>query len=153
MRVLAVDHGERRIGLAISDPTGRLARPLTVVAHMSRAIDAARVSDAAREQCAGLIVIGQSFDEEGRPNAAGRRAERFAEALKSRTAIPIVLWDESMSTQDARQARLAAGAGRKRRGTAVDAEAAAIILQSYLEARRAPTREEMVPPAERRDEE
>jgi len=153
MRVLAVDHGERRIGLAISDPTGTLARPLIVLAHSSRATDAARVCEAAAQEGAGLIVIGQSFDEEGRPNAAGRRAQRFAEALKSQTAIPIVLWDESMSTQDARAARLAAGAGRKRRGTAVDAEAAAVILRSYLEARSALTGEEKARPAQARDTE
>ena len=153
MRVLAVDHGERRIGLAISDPTGTLARPLIVLAHSSRATDAARVCEAAAQEGAGLIVIGQSFDEEGRPNAAGRRAQRFAEALKSQTAIPIVLWDESMSTQDARAARLAAGAGRKRRGTAVDAEAAAVILRSYLEARSALTGEEKARAAQARDTE
>jgi putative Holliday junction resolvase len=135
MRVLAVDHGERRIGLAVSDPTGTLARPLTVLEHRSKVIDAARVSEAAAEQDAGLIVVGQSLDEEGRPNAAGRRAEGFAAALRSQTAIPIVLWDESMSTQDARAARLAAGVTRKGRGAAVDAEAAAVILQSYLGAR------------------
>lgn len=153
MRVLAVDHGERRIGLAISDPTGTLARPLIVLAHSSRATDAARVCEAAAQEGAGLIVIGQSFDEEGRPNAAGRRAQRFAEALKSQTAIPIVLWDESMSTQDARAARLAAGAGRKRRGTAVDAEAAAVILRSYLEVRSTLTEEEKARAAQARDTE
>jgi len=153
MRVLAVDHGERRIGLAISDPTGTLARPLIVLAHSSRATDAARVCEAATQEGAGLIVIGQSFDEEGRPNAAGRRAQRFAEALKSQTAIPIVLWDESMSTQDARAARLAAGAGRKRRGTAMDAEAAAVILRSYLEVRSTLTEEEKARAAQARDTE
>jgi len=153
MRVLAVDHGERRIGLAISDPTGTLARPLIVLAHSSRATDAARVCEAAAQEGAGLIVIGQSFDEEGRPNAAGRRAQRFAEALKSQTAIPIVLWDESMSTQDARAARLAAGAGRKRRGTAADAEAAAVILRSYLEVRSTLTEEEKARAAQARDTE
>ena len=102
MRVLAVDHGARRIGLAISDPTGTLARPLTVFLHTSRPVDAARVNDAALEHGAGLIVVGQSLDEDGRPNAAGRRARRFAEALQSQTAIAVLLWDESMSTQDAK---------------------------------------------------
>ncbi len=136
MRVLAVDHGERRIGLAISDPGGRLARPLVVFEHESRAADARRVNEAAVEHEVGLIVIGQSFDEEGRPNAAGRRAGRFAEALESLSAVPIVLWDESMSTQDARAERRASGAGRKKRQAPVDAEAAALILESYLEAHR-----------------
>jgi putative Holliday junction resolvase len=153
MRVLAVDHGERRIGLAISDPTGTLARPLMVFEHTSRAIDAARVNEAAVEQGVGLIVVGQSFDEEGRPNAAGRRADRFADALKSQTSIPIVLWDESMSTQDARAARLASGVARKRRGAPVDAQAAAVILQSYLEARPTSSGEAKASPADARGKE
>ena len=80
MRVLAVDHGEKRIGLAISDPNGTIANPLTVVKHVSRALDAAQVATVASEQDAGLIIVGQSFDEDGQPNLAGRRAARFAEA-------------------------------------------------------------------------
>ncbi len=136
MRVLGVDHGEKRIGLAISDPTGTIAGPLSVIQHVSRAVDAAHVASLAAEQDAELIVIGQSFDEEGRPNEAGRRAERFAEALKTQTALPIVLWDESMSTADAREFRIEMGASRKRRSGHLDDAAAAIILQSYLDAQR-----------------
>ncbi len=134
MRVLGVDHGEKRIGLAISDPTGTIAGPLSVIKHVSRAIDAAQVAALAAEQQAELIVIGESFDEEGRPNQAGRRAERFAEALRSQTELPIVLWDESMSTADAREFALAMGVSRKRRSGHLDDSAAAIMLQSYLDA-------------------
>ncbi len=133
MRILAVDHGEKRIGLAVSDPNAVLAAPLKALEHVSRAVDAAQVAAMAEEQGAGLIVIGQSFDEEGRPNLAGRRAARFAEALKLQTRIPIVLWDESFSTQDARAARRAIGVGRKKRGGHLDQFAAVMILQSYLE--------------------
>lgn len=133
MRVLAVDHGEKRIGLAVSDATGTVARPLTVIQHASRALDAAQVVDVARQQAVVLVVIGQSFDEQGLPNRAGRGAARFADALKDLTKIPIVMWDESMSTQDARQARLATGVPRKKRLNSVDAHAAAMILQSYLD--------------------
>ena len=106
MRVLAVDHGEKRIGLAVSDPTGTIANPLTVFKHVSRAIDAAQVATIASEQEAGLIVVGQSFDENGEPTLAGRRAARFAEALQGQTDIPIQMWDESFSTQEARTARI-----------------------------------------------
>ena len=134
MRILAVDHGEKRIGLAISDPTASLARPLKVIEHISRPIDAAQVADLAVQNGAGLIVVGQSFDEEGRPNLAGRRAARFAEALRSQTQIPILLWDESFSTQDARTARLEMGVSRKNRGGHLDELAAVMILRSYLEA-------------------
>src|SRR5262245_38354544 len=115
MRILAVDHGEKRIGLALSDPTGTIASQLTVIKHISRLIDAGQVANLATEHRAGLIVIGQSFDEEGHPNLAGRRAAKFAQALKEQTQIPIVLWDESFSTQDARASRIELGVSRKKR--------------------------------------
>ncbi len=136
MRVLGVDHGEKRIGLAISDPTGAIARPLSVIQHVSRAVDAAQVAALASEHEAELIVVGQSFDEEGRPNLAGRRAQRFAETLKTQTALPIVLWDESLSTADAREFRIQMGTPRKKRSGHLDEAAAAVILQSYLDAQR-----------------
>jgi putative Holliday junction resolvase len=134
MRALAVDHGEKRIGIAVSDPTGTLARPLGIIKHVSRAVDAGRVLEFALENQAALIVIGQSMDEEGFPNSAGRRALRFAEALRGRTEIPVIMWDESLTTQDARAARIASGMPRKRRSKRVDSLAASIILQSYLDA-------------------
>ena len=133
-RVLAVDHGEKRIGLAISDETRTIATPVGVLEHVSRALDAARVADTARERAAGLIVVGQSLDEDGAPNAAGRSAGRFAEALRAQTAVPVLLWDESLSTEDARAVRLAMGTPRKKRGGHMDDLAAAVLLQSYLDA-------------------
>lgn len=134
MRVLAVDHGEKRIGLAISDPTGTIANPLTVVQHVSRAVDAAQVAAVATENGAGLIVVGQSFDEDGQPSLAGRRAARFAQALREQTDLPVELWDESFSTQQARAARIRMGVSRKRRAGHLDEIAATVILQSYLDA-------------------
>ena len=133
VRILAVDHGEKRIGLALSDPTATIASPLKVIEHVSRLLDAAQVANVAHENEVSLIVIGQSFDEEGRPNLAGRRAAKFAAELKEQTQIPVVLWDESFSTQDARAARIALGASRKDRSGHQDALAAAMILRSYLE--------------------
>ena len=109
MRILAVDHGEKRIGLALSDPTATIASPLKVIEHVSRTIDAAQVANLADENEVGLIVIGQSFDEEGRPNLAGRRAAKFAEALKMQTQTPVELWDKSFSTQDAHATRIEMG--------------------------------------------
>lgn len=137
MRVLAVDHGEKRIGLAISDETATIANPLKVVEHVSRVIDAAQVADLAAQNNVALIVIGQSFDDDGNPNPAGRRAGRFADELKNQTSIPIELWDESFSTQDARAARIQLGVSRKKRAGHQDVFAAVVILQSYLEAHRA----------------
>jgi putative Holliday junction resolvase len=133
MRILAVDHGEKRIGLAISDSTGTIANPLKVIQHISRAIDAAQVADIAAQNQTGLIVIGQSFDEDGKPNLAGRRAGRFADMLKTQTQIPIVMWDESFSTQSARSARIEMGVSRKKRSGHLDELAATIILQTYLD--------------------
>jgi putative Holliday junction resolvase len=133
MRVLGVDHGEKRIGLALSDPTGTIASPLMVIEHASRLVDAAQVAALAAQHDAELIVVGQSFDEEGLPNRAGRSAERFADVLKSQTQTPIVMWDESFSTQDARARRIAVGVSRKKRAGHLDELAAAMILQSYLE--------------------
>ena len=136
MRILAVDHGEKHIGLAISDPTATIASPLKVIGHTSRLLDAAEVANLAAENGAALIVIGQSYDEEGKPNLAGRRAARFAEALKQQTQIPVILWDESFSTQDARATRIEMGVSRKKRAGHMDELAAVMILKSYLDANR-----------------
>jgi putative holliday junction resolvase len=139
MRILAVDHGEKRIGLALSDPTGTIASPFKVIEHVSRLMDAAQVATLAQENDAGLIVIGQSFDEEGLPNLAGRRAAKFAAALREQTSIPVILWDESLSTQDARTAQIELGVSRKKRAGHHDSLAAVVILQSYLESNRPTT--------------
>lgn len=134
MRILCVDHGEKRIGVAISDLTGTIASPLTVINHVARLVDAALVTALAGEQGAEKIIVGQSFDEEGNPNTAGRAAIRFAEALRTQTSLPVEMWDESLSTQDARSARIQSGVSRKRRAGHHDSLAAVVILQSYLEA-------------------
>ena len=136
MRILAVDHGEKQIGLALSDPTATIASPFKVIQHTSRLMDAAQVANLAAENDAGLIVVGQSFDEEGKPSLAGRRAAKFAEALKQQTQTPVVLWDESFSTQDARAARIEMGVSRKKRAGHLDELAAVMILKSYLDTNR-----------------
>ena len=136
MRILAVDHGEKRIGLALSDPTATIASPLQVIKHVSRLLDAAQVANIASENEVGLIVIGQSFDEEGNPNLAGRRAAKFAEALKEQTNIPVELFDESFSTQDARATRIEMGVSRKKRSGHMDELAAVMILRSYIESKK-----------------
>src|SRR5512139_2067167 len=134
MRILAVDHGEKHIGLALSDPTATIASPLRVIKHVSRLMDAAQVANLAAENDVTLIVIGQSYDDEGRPNLAGRRAAKFADALKEQIQIPVILWDESFSTQDARAARVEMGVSRKKRAGHMDELAAVMILKSYLDA-------------------
>jgi putative Holliday junction resolvase len=134
MRILAVDPGSKRIGLAISDPTGKVATPLAVIIHVARPLDAAAVVDLVTSNGVGLIVIGQSVDDAGRPTYAGRQAIRLAESIKAQTSLPVVFWDESFTTQDARATRIAMGVSRKKRLGHLDSIAATILLQSYLDA-------------------
>ena len=133
MRILAVDPGQKRIGIAISDPTASIANPLTVLQHISRPVDAAVIIAIVAEHEAGLIVVGQSLDEQGQPTLEGRRAARLAAAIKAQTSLPVELWDESFSTSEARAARLALGSPRRRRRGHLDELAATVILQSYLD--------------------
>jgi putative Holliday junction resolvase len=134
MRILAVDPGSKRIGLALSDLTGTIANPLMVVQHVARLVDAAAVAEVAASQEVGLIVVGQSLDDDGNPSFEGRRASRFAEALKTQTTIPVVLWEESFTTRDARSARIQMGVPRRKRTGHLDDLAATVLLQSYLDA-------------------
>jgi len=136
MRILAVDPGQKNIGLALSDETATIASPLTIIKHIKREIDAAQVASIATEKDAELVVIGQSLDENGKPNFEGRRSARFAKALRTQTDLPVKLWDESYSTQYARQARIQMGVSRKKRSGHLDDIAATAILQSYLDAHR-----------------
>lgn len=134
MRILAIDPGDKRIGMAISDPTGTIANPLGVVEHLARAVDAARIADMAREHEAGLIVVGQALDAEGQVGPQARKAQRLADAIKEQTEIPIILWDESGSTRMAQSARFQMGVVKSKRKGHLDDIAATVILQSYLDA-------------------
>lgn len=133
MRILAVDPGEKRLGLALSDPTGTIANPLGVLPHRSRAVDAAAIAQIASENLVELIVVGASLDSEGAPTPQSRRAGRLANAIRFQTNLPVTLWDESGSTQAARAARLAMGAPQSRRRGHLDELAATYILQTYLD--------------------
>lgn len=126
-RVLAVDPGERRIGLALSDPTRLLARPLQVLAHVSRPQDAQAIAEAAERHSASLILIGLALDQEGEAGPQARKALRLAEAVRSATDLPVETWDESGTT------RMAIQQGGD--DDLLDARAAAFILQDYLDAR------------------
>ena len=125
-RVLAVDPGDVWIGLAVSDPTGTIARPLQVLRHRSRAEDAAAIARIAKEQGASRIVVGVPYSVEGLPGPQARKALRLVEALRAETDLPVEPWDETGSTQAVTRP------GRK--GEDVHARAAAAILQDYLQA-------------------
>ena len=134
MRILAVDPGQKRIGIALSDPTSTIASPLLVIEHISRVVDAAQIAELAKEHGAERIIVGQSLDDEGQPTLEGRSAARLAAAIRSQIDLPVFLWDESFSTQQARQARLALDSPSRKRQGHLDDLAAAVILQSYLDA-------------------
>lgn len=141
MRILAVDPGEARIGLALSDPSGTLATPLTIIDHEARDADARRIAEVAEERGAGLIVVGEARDSENRPTPQSRKARRLAAAIREATGIPVEMWEESGSSQAASAVRRELGVSGRKRGEAVDAEAAAIILQEYLDGRRSEAKE------------
>jgi putative Holliday junction resolvase len=134
MRVLAVDPGEKRLGLALSDPTGTIANPLTVLQHVSRIVNAATIAQIALEHDARLIVVGEALDEENQPTPQSRRAAKLAQEIQRQVDLPVQLWDEAGSTQAARQARIAIGVRRSKRKGHMDDLAATYILQTYLDA-------------------
>lgn len=126
MRVLAVDPGEARLGLALSDPTRTIARPLEVILHVSRDRDARRIVEIARREQADTVVVGVALDQEGRAGPQARRAQRLADAIRAAGFSRVESWDESGSTVAARR-----GAGSDPN---LDARAAAVFLQDYLNA-------------------
>jgi putative Holliday junction resolvase len=131
-KIMAIDPGAERIGVAISDLTATIANPLTVIKHVQRNKDAERIVAIALENSVKLIVMGQAFYSNGEPNPSGRKSARLAEAIMQITDIPVVLWDEHESTQLARKARREMGV-KKKQNSHLDDLAATIILQSYLE--------------------
>jgi putative Holliday junction resolvase len=134
MRIMGVDPGEKNIGIAISDATGSIANPLKVIKHVTRAKDAAAIAELAAELEVERIVVGQSLQVDGTPSYQGRQAARLAGAIRAHTQVPVSLWDEGLSTQTARQARIDMGVPRAKRRGHLDELAATVILQSYLDA-------------------
>ena len=133
MKVLAVDPGDKRIGLAISDPTGTLARPLIVFKHQSREKDAQTIIDIAQQEAAELIVVGWPLDSSGEVGPQARKSERLAAVIREISPLTVVrLWDESGTTQRAIESRIRLGVSRKKRKGHLDDVAASILLQDFL---------------------
>ena len=139
MRVLGLDVGERRVGIAISDPTGTVARPLQALLRGSREEDFAAIAALVAEHDVELIVVGQPLSLDGTEGPQARRVARYAEALAARLPVRLVSWDERFTTVEAeeilRQSRKRRERRRARTAGEVDAVAAAVILQSYLDSR------------------
>ncbi len=132
--ILGVDPGEKRIGLAISDLTRLIASPLGTIQRAKFAADAAalfKYYDA--RQCAGL-VIGLPLNMDGSSGPAAQSARAFARNLQAQRDIPLLLWDERLSTAAVTRTLIAGDASRKRRGQVVDKVAASYMLQGALDA-------------------
>jgi putative holliday junction resolvase len=134
MRVMALDPGSRRIGVAVSDELGLLASPAGVVERTTRARDLERLGALVDEYRPVELLIGLPRLPSGDLGPQARRNQTFGEAVGRALGLPVRYWNESYSTVEARR-RLAL-APRRRRQAAVDAEAAAVFLQDYLDAAR-----------------
>lgn len=133
MRILALDLGERRIGVALSDPSGTLARPLTTIEHTSQASDLEAVAALVAEHQVELVLVGQPLTLRGEVGPQAQRTERFVRALTAALSVPVQTWDERYTTLAAEEIMRQAGRGRRRGYPGVDAVAAAIILQEFLD--------------------
>jgi len=134
MRIMALDIGEERIGVALSDPFGLIANPLVVLPRaksLQKQIKA--ILDLADSKEAEEIVVGMPKMLDGSAGIQARKAEEIIAALRVQTDIPVVSWDERLSTVQAERVLLEADVGRSNRRRVVDKMAAAVILQNYLD--------------------
>ena len=135
MRTLGLDVGERRIGIAVSDPEGRLAVPMGT--HERRGgDDAAALIDLAQREEAGRIVVGLPLSLDGSQSTQTEAASAFAERLRERGDVDVVLWDERLSSREADHHLRASGRRGKDAKARRDSIAATIILQAYLDSQR-----------------
>jgi len=133
-RILAVDPGDKRLGIAISDPTRTIASPLSVLDHQSREEDALAIHSIALEHQAALIIIGVSLDSDGEIGHQGRKSVRLKNQIRAISDIKVELWDEYGTTQKAQKIRRKMGVARNKRTGHLDELSAAILLQSFLDA-------------------
>ena len=132
MKILAVDPGEKRIGLAISDPSGTLARPLCVIKSVSYKKNAQAILEIAQENAVELILVGWALDSEGEVGYRARKSKRLADVIHEKTELPVRMWDESGTTQAAIESRIMLGVSRKKRKGHLDDVAASILLQEFI---------------------
>ncbi len=134
-RVLGIDYGERRMGVAISDETRTVATPLAVIAYDSIKEACREVEQYRSETSAEEIVVGMPISLGGFHGDSAKRVGEFIENLSRFVSVPIVTWDERFSTVSANQALIEGGARRVKRKQVVDKLAAQIMLQHYLDSR------------------
>lgn len=141
MRFVGLDIGEKRIGVAVSDVSGTLARPLGVLRPSGLEVDALDVVSteiarlAAEEDGLGEIVIGLPRRLDGSPTSLTPRVEQFARQLRMKTSLPVTLQDERLSSREAESRLAVLDKDWRSRKARLDAAAAAVILQDYLDSR------------------
>jgi putative Holliday junction resolvase len=137
-RTLALDHGTKRIGVALSDELRWTAQPLETYERRTPEADLRHIDQLVREHDVAEVVIGLPLRLNGELGPAALSVQEFVKQLEEVLTVPIVTWDERMTTKSAEELLIAADVSRKKRKGAVDRIAAAILLQSYLESRARP---------------
>ncbi len=137
-RVLGLDVGDRRIGLAISDRDGSLATPYNALGRRGLERDIAAILKLVQEEEIGTIVVGEPLSLDGSVGPQAKRTLAFYEALRAASPVPVDTWDERFSTVEAERLLREAGVAPSRNRARLDAAAAAVILQGYLDAHRQP---------------
>ncbi|MCH8025517.1 MAG: Holliday junction resolvase RuvX [Chloroflexi bacterium] len=135
-RIIGLDVGERRIGIAISTPEGGLAVPLRVLERSEESADLRAIAELARAEEATMIVVGHPISLDGSRGAQARRIEAFALSLAEASGLAVELVDERFTSTEAKRGRNQRSRSRRARRAPVDDLAAAIILQAYLNRRR-----------------
>lgn len=140
-RCMALDVGEVRIGVALSDPLGIIAQPHSVIAVKDPASDVEVVRTLVEETGTQTLVIGVPLNQEGQPGPQARKVLEFVERLRQAVAVEIVLQDERFSTAAAERELISAGVRRQKRKGVIDKIAAQRILQTFLDRRARQRRE------------
>ncbi len=135
MRILGLDHGERRIGVAISDATGTIATPHSVIDRRVQNLTE-ELRSVVRENDVELIVVGLPVQLSGEEGASAGAAREFADSVAEATGLPVRLQDERFTTVTAEEALIEGGVSREARREMRDKVAAAVMLQGYLDGRR-----------------
>ena len=136
MRILAVDFGDARTGLAVCDPGEFLASPVGVIHSGDRETVLSEIEKAAAAQQAGLVIVGNPLNMNGSAGPRSELCHEVADALSERLSCPVRMWDERSTTVTATQVLNATDVRGKKRKNTIDAVAAVIILESYLAYRR-----------------
>ena len=136
-RILALDVGARRIGLAVSDPLGITAQGLETLHRTNKRSDLARLESLLGEYQVAEIVVGYPLRMSGHPGAQAEKVSAFAEELRRRFGLPVHLWDERLTSAEANRVLRQSQISIRRRGLAVDRLAAVLILQNFLQSRAA----------------